>query len=53
MGSHLKKEFEHFFSQYKQLEGKTVTVHGWADREHAIAEIERARTTYAALQLTK
>lgn len=46
MGSHLKKEFEHFFSQYKQLEGKAVTVHGWADREHAIAEIERARAGY-------
>lgn len=53
MGSHLKKEFEHFFSQYKQLEGKTVTVHGWADREEALAEIERSRATYAARQLTK
>ncbi|MBS3938651.1 MAG: inorganic diphosphatase [Peptococcaceae bacterium] len=47
MASHLKKEFEHFFSQYKQLENKVVTVHGWAGREHAEGEIAAARANFA------
>ncbi len=43
MGSHMKKEFEHFFSEYKQLEGKEVHIRGWADIEEAHAAIEKAR----------
>ncbi len=39
----LQDEIEHFFSIYKQPEGKTVTVDGWYPREEALAEIERAR----------
>lgn len=39
----LQAEIEHFFSIYKQPEGKDVTVDGWYSREEALEEIERAR----------
>jgi len=39
----LQTEIEHFFSIYKQPEGKEVTVDGWYPREDALEEIERAR----------
>jgi inorganic pyrophosphatase len=39
----LQDEIEHFFSIYKQPEGKKVTVEGWYSREEALAEIESAR----------
>ena len=39
----LRDEIEHFFSVYKDLEQKTVTVDGWYSREDALAEIESAR----------
>jgi inorganic pyrophosphatase len=39
----LQDEIEHFFSIYKQPEGKKVTVDGWYPREEALATIERAR----------
>ncbi|MGI8461096.1 MAG: inorganic diphosphatase [Solirubrobacterales bacterium] len=31
----LQREIHHFFSTYKQLEGKEVTVEGWRSREEA------------------
>lgn len=46
MGSHMKKEFEHFFSEYKQLEGKEVHIGGWADVEEAYRAIEKAKENY-------
>jgi inorganic pyrophosphatase len=36
----LQNEITHFFSTYKQLEGKTVAVEGWRSREEAIEVIE-------------
>ncbi len=39
----LKDEIAHFFSVYKDLEQKTVTVDGWYSREDALEEIEAAR----------
>jgi inorganic pyrophosphatase len=33
--SQLRTEIEHFYSIYKQPEGKEVEVHGWADRDVA------------------
>jgi len=33
--AHLLKEIQHFFSMYKDLEGKTTTVEGWDDRPAA------------------
>jgi inorganic pyrophosphatase len=39
----LRNEITHFFSVYKDLEQKKVTVDGWYSREDAIEEIEAAR----------
>jgi inorganic pyrophosphatase len=39
----LRTEIEHFFSIYKQPEGKDVTVEGWFPREEALEELEIAR----------
>lgn len=39
----LRQEIEQFFSIYKDLEGKVVTIDGWHPREDALREIEDAR----------
>src|SRR5277367_7105486 len=39
----LLDEISHFFSIYKQPEGKVVKVDGWHDRETALRIIEEAR----------
>jgi inorganic pyrophosphatase len=36
----LQREITHFFSIYKELEGKVVDVEGWRSREEALAVIE-------------
>ncbi len=36
----LQREITHFFSIYKELEGKTVEVDGWRSREEALEVIE-------------
>ena len=41
--SALRDEIAHFFSVYKDLEQKKVTVDGWYSREDALEEIEAAR----------
>lgn len=46
MGLHLRLEFEHFFSQYKQLEGKEVHVEGWADRAEALQALAKAKANF-------
>lgn len=46
--SHLLRELEHFFSIYKDLEGKKTAVEGWQDAPEAYAAIERARRAYAS-----
>ena len=43
----LRTEIEHFYSMYKQPEGKDVTVHGWEDRDAAEQAIEAGRKRYA------
>ena len=43
----LRSEIEHFYSMYKQPEGKDVTVHGWADRDAAEEAIETGRKRFA------
>jgi inorganic pyrophosphatase len=47
--SHLLRELEHFFSIYKDLEGKKTAVEGWRDAPEAYAAIERARRAYTSL----
>jgi inorganic pyrophosphatase len=42
----LRDEIEHFFSVYKDLEQKTVTVDGWYSREDAYEEIEASRRRF-------
>jgi inorganic pyrophosphatase len=39
----LRQEIEQFFTIYKDLEGKEVTVDGWRSREDAITEIAASR----------
>jgi inorganic pyrophosphatase len=41
-----RDEIEHFFSVYKDLEQKKVTVDGWYSREDAFEEIEASRQRY-------
>lgn len=43
---HLKKEIAHFFSVYKNLEGKEVEVLGWEDAESAKKELKRSIEMY-------
>jgi inorganic pyrophosphatase len=38
--SHYLREVSHFFATYKQLEGVTVKVEGWANAAEAIAEVK-------------
>lgn len=40
---HLLKEIEHFFSIYKDLEQKNVTVNGWQNRAAALTVIQKAK----------
>jgi inorganic pyrophosphatase len=42
----LRDEISHFFSIYKQPEGKTVKVDGWFPRDAAMAVIDAARQRY-------
>jgi inorganic pyrophosphatase len=42
----LRDEIAHFFSVYKDLEQKKVTVDGWFSREEALEEIEEARRRF-------
>jgi inorganic pyrophosphatase len=42
----LRTEIEHFFSIYKQPEGKPVEVTGWRSREDALAVLEESRARY-------
>ncbi len=43
---HLLKEIAHFFSVYKDLEQKLVTVEGWKDRDTAIRVIRESFERY-------
>ena len=44
----LRQEIEQFFSIYKDLEGKEVTVQGWRSRQDAVAEIQNSRDRFIA-----
>lgn len=43
---HLLKELEHFFTIYKDLEGKKTAVDGWQGVDEAHRAIEKARREY-------
>lgn len=40
---HLLKEIEHFFSIYKDLEGKKTSIEGWGDIDEAIEVIKESQ----------
>ncbi len=42
----LRGEIEHFFSVYKQPEGKHVEVDGWYPLEEALVVLDQARQRY-------
>jgi len=44
----LRTEIEHFFSIYKQPEGKPVEVTGWRSREDALATLADSQERYRA-----
>jgi len=46
----LRSEIQHFYSMYKQPEGKQVDIHGWADRDAAEAAIDEGRRRFAEAQ---
>jgi inorganic pyrophosphatase len=43
---HTRKEIEHFFQIYKELEGKTVRTQGWLGRKEAHHHFSEARERY-------
>jgi inorganic pyrophosphatase len=47
---HLLDEVEHFFSIYKDLEGKKVSVEGFGPREEALDELARDYERYRQLE---
>lgn len=44
--AHLLRELEHFFSVYKDLEGKKTAVDGWRDAAEARTVIDQATARY-------
>ena len=42
----LQNEIAHFFSIYKNLENKHVSVDGWFSRQDAVEEIEASRARF-------
>lgn len=43
---HVRREIEHFFAIYKELEHKRTEMHGWAGPQEARAAIRRSREQY-------
>jgi inorganic pyrophosphatase len=43
---HLLLELEHFFTIYKDLEGKKTAIDGWREADEAFAAIEKARRAF-------
>jgi inorganic pyrophosphatase len=46
VNSHIKKEIEHFFQIYKELEKKKVGIEGWDSKEAAIRIIQEAQVRF-------
>lgn len=43
LSPHVKKEIEHFFQHYKDLQKKVVEIKGWGNKERALGVIEKSR----------
>lgn len=48
--AHVRREIEHFFSIYKELEGKVTTMEGWGGPREARKAIQEARQRYLDLK---
>ena len=46
LSDQLRSEIQHFYSMYKEPEGKHVDVHGWDGRDAALSVIEDGRRRY-------
>jgi inorganic pyrophosphatase len=49
---HVRREIEHFFTIYKELEGRTTTTLGWKGPAEARRVIVEARKSYLAKKST-
>lgn len=47
---HVRREIEHFFSIYKELEGKVTQMHGWGGPREARKCIQECRQRYLDLK---
>ncbi len=47
---HVRRELEHFFSIYKELEGRVATTQGWGGPREARRDIVESRERYLAIQ---
>ena len=45
---HVQREIEHFFSMYKELEGKSMEMRGWHDTETAYETVLSSRERFLA-----
>lgn len=43
---HIRREVEHFFTIYKELESGGMSMEGWHDHDAALATLRRSRETY-------
>lgn len=43
---HVRREIEHFFTIYKELEGRATRMEGWGGPEEARRAIQKSRTNY-------
>jgi inorganic pyrophosphatase len=50
---HVQREIEHFFTIYKELEGKVMEVKGWKETDHAYDVINRSRAKYLEQEAAK
>lgn len=47
LSPHLPKEIQHFFEHYKDLQGKTVSIEGWADATAAKEMVKTAQASHS------
>jgi inorganic pyrophosphatase len=50
---HIRREIEHFFAIYKELEGKVTEMRGWGDPREARRVIDDSRRRYLELRQEK
>jgi inorganic pyrophosphatase len=51
--SHVRREIEHFFAIYKELEGRVTQMHGWGGPREARKTIMDCRARYLEVKSEK